>query len=154
MPSSRGLSPHNEQHGRYRVLELLQEQLDTNPQQLSISRCLERMVSRNRPRSIPRRLCRWRVCHWLCSQHLLERRRGCRYVIMLRDSRQSKLIVYSEGYTSTAAKGLQTRLTAGSPQFAIHSRVLGNVLYMMSSVTSKSETLQTIEGLLREALLQ
>ncbi|KAL4954024.1 pyridoxal phosphate-dependent transferase [Aspergillus filifer] len=57
------------------------------------------------------------------------------------------------GYTSTAAKGLQTRLAAGGPHFNVHSRVLGNVLYLMSSVTSKQETLRTIEGLLREALL-
>ncbi|KAL6236719.1 hypothetical protein BDW75DRAFT_104400 [Aspergillus navahoensis] len=57
------------------------------------------------------------------------------------------------GYTSTAAKGLQTRLAAGGPQFNVHSRVLGNVLYLMSSVTSKQETLRTIEDILREALL-
>ncbi|KAL4738574.1 pyridoxal phosphate-dependent transferase [Aspergillus similis] len=57
------------------------------------------------------------------------------------------------GYTSTAAKGLQTRLAAGGTQFNVHSRVLGNVLYLMSSVTSKQETLRTIEGILREALL-
>ncbi|KAL4992819.1 pyridoxal phosphate-dependent transferase [Aspergillus falconensis] len=57
------------------------------------------------------------------------------------------------GYTSTAAKGLQTILAAGGPQFNVHSRVLGNVLYLMSSVTSKQETLRTIEGILREALL-
>ncbi|KAL4818342.1 pyridoxal phosphate-dependent transferase [Aspergillus spinulosporus] len=57
------------------------------------------------------------------------------------------------GYTSTAAKGLQTRLAAGGPQFNVHSRVLGNVLYLMSSVTSKPGTLRTIEAILREALL-
>ncbi|KAL2811779.1 pyridoxal phosphate-dependent transferase [Aspergillus granulosus] len=57
------------------------------------------------------------------------------------------------GYTSNAAKGLQARLTAGGPQFNVHSRVLGNVLYLMSSVTSKKETLRGIESLLREALL-
>ncbi|KAJ0425274.1 pyridoxal phosphate-dependent transferase [Aspergillus carlsbadensis] len=57
------------------------------------------------------------------------------------------------GYTSTAAKGLQARLAAGGPQFNVHSRVLGNVLYLMSSVTSKKNTLRDIEGLLREALL-
>ncbi|RDW83826.1 adenosylmethionine-8-amino-7-oxononanoate aminotransferase [Aspergillus mulundensis] len=57
------------------------------------------------------------------------------------------------GYTSTAAKGLQARLAAGGPEFNVHSRVLGNVLYLMSSITSKQETLRTIEGILREALL-
>ncbi|KAL3477236.1 onanonoxo-7-onima-8-eninoihtemlysoneda [Aspergillus californicus] len=57
------------------------------------------------------------------------------------------------GYTSTAASGLQARLTAGGPHFHVHSRVLGNVLYLMSSVTSKKETLGEIEGVLRRALL-
>ncbi|KAL4905268.1 hypothetical protein BDW74DRAFT_185307 [Aspergillus multicolor] len=57
------------------------------------------------------------------------------------------------GYTSTAAKGLQARLAASGPEFNVHSRVLGNVLYLMSSITSKQETLRTIEGILREALL-
>ncbi|KAL5339761.1 pyridoxal phosphate-dependent transferase [Aspergillus crustosus] len=57
------------------------------------------------------------------------------------------------GYNSTAAKGLQTRLAAGGAGFNVHSRVLGNVLYLMSSVTSKRETMRGIEGILREALL-
>ncbi|RAL08372.1 adenosylmethionine-8-amino-7-oxononanoate aminotransferase [Aspergillus homomorphus CBS 101889] len=57
------------------------------------------------------------------------------------------------GYTSTAAQGLQHRLAAGGDQFAVHSRVLGNVLYLMSSVTSKAESLRAIEEVLRGALL-
>ncbi|KAJ5657569.1 uncharacterized protein N7484_001218 [Penicillium longicatenatum] len=57
------------------------------------------------------------------------------------------------GYTSTAAKGLQQKLAAGGNQFNVHSRVLGNVLYLMSSVTSKPESLQELESLLRSALL-
>ncbi|KAH1299619.1 hypothetical protein KXW39_002191 [Aspergillus fumigatus] len=57
------------------------------------------------------------------------------------------------GYTSTAAKGLQQRLSAGGPQFNVHSRVLGNVLYLMSSITSKPETVRGLEELLRSALL-
>ncbi|EEP76395.1 conserved hypothetical protein [Uncinocarpus reesii 1704] len=57
------------------------------------------------------------------------------------------------GYTSTAASGLQKQLTAGQNGFNVHSRVLGNVLYLMASVTSKAETLSRIEGLLRKALL-
>ncbi|KAL3456082.1 pyridoxal phosphate-dependent transferase [Aspergillus heterothallicus] len=57
------------------------------------------------------------------------------------------------GYTSTAAKGLQARLAAGGPQFNVHSRVLGNVLYLMSSVISKKDTIRGIESILREALL-
>ncbi|KAF5862944.1 hypothetical protein ETB97_010985 [Aspergillus alliaceus] len=57
------------------------------------------------------------------------------------------------GYTSTAARGLQQRLSTSDGKFNVHSRVLGNVLYLMSSLTSQSEALRSIEGLLREALL-
>lgn len=57
------------------------------------------------------------------------------------------------GYTSNAAKGLQKQLAVGGDQFNVHSRVLGNVLYLMSSVTSKPESLQEIERLLRSSLL-
>ncbi|BDD61713.1 hypothetical protein MPDQ_001481 [Monascus purpureus] len=57
------------------------------------------------------------------------------------------------GYTSTAAKGLQEYLSVGAKQFNVHSRVLGNVLYLMASTTSKSESLRALEGLLRSALL-
>jgi dethiobiotin synthetase/adenosylmethionine--8-amino-7-oxononanoate aminotransferase len=56
------------------------------------------------------------------------------------------------GYTSTAATGLQKKLLEGSNEFKIHVRVLGNVLYMMASQTSKKETLQIIERLLLEEL--
>jgi dethiobiotin synthetase/adenosylmethionine--8-amino-7-oxononanoate aminotransferase len=57
------------------------------------------------------------------------------------------------GYTSNAAKGLQKNLAVGGDQFNVHSRVLGNVLYLMSSVTSKPESLQEMERLLRSALV-
>ncbi|KAJ5243504.1 uncharacterized protein N7469_001831 [Penicillium citrinum] len=57
------------------------------------------------------------------------------------------------GYTSTAAKGLQQKLATGGDQFNVHSRVLGNVLYLMSSVTSKPESLREMENLLRSALI-
>ncbi|KAJ9218851.1 hypothetical protein DTO027B5_8972 [Paecilomyces variotii] len=57
------------------------------------------------------------------------------------------------GYTSTAAQGLQKRLAVTGKPYGVHSRVLGNVIYLMASVTSKPESLREIEGLLREALL-
>ncbi|RAL02658.1 adenosylmethionine-8-amino-7-oxononanoate aminotransferase [Aspergillus ibericus CBS 121593] len=56
------------------------------------------------------------------------------------------------GYTSTAAQGLQQRLVAGGAHFQVHSRVLGNVLYLMASVTSTPSALREIEGVLRAAL--
>jgi dethiobiotin synthetase/adenosylmethionine--8-amino-7-oxononanoate aminotransferase len=57
------------------------------------------------------------------------------------------------GYTSNAAKGLQQKLATGGDQFNVHSRVLGNILYLMSSVTSKPENLREMERLLRSSLL-
>lgn len=57
------------------------------------------------------------------------------------------------GYTSNAAKGLQQQLAIGGEHFNVHSRVLGNVLYLMSSVTSKPESLKELESLLRSSLL-
>ncbi|KAJ5519297.1 Pyridoxal phosphate-dependent transferase major region subdomain 2 [Penicillium expansum] len=57
------------------------------------------------------------------------------------------------GYNSNVAKGLQQKLAVGGDQFNVHSRVLGNVLYLMSSVTSKPESLQEMERLLRSAIV-
>ncbi|CAL5868918.1 uncharacterized protein PFLUO_LOCUS3145 [Penicillium psychrofluorescens] len=71
---------------------------------------------------------------------------GTVLVIALRD-------VHGGGYTSTASKGLQQKLATGGDQFNVHSRVLGNVLYLMSSVTSKPQSLREMEALLRSALL-
>ncbi|KAK2824761.1 hypothetical protein FQN49_007503 [Arthroderma sp. PD_2] len=58
------------------------------------------------------------------------------------------------GYTSNAASGLQKKLTAGDGPFNIHSRVLGNVLYLMASVTSTREVLDKVERLLRKSLVE
>jgi dethiobiotin synthetase/adenosylmethionine--8-amino-7-oxononanoate aminotransferase len=57
------------------------------------------------------------------------------------------------GYSSSAATGLQKQMLEGSTEFNVHSRVLGNVFYLMASQTSKPETLQEIEMLLTEALV-
>ncbi|KAJ5100561.1 Pyridoxal phosphate-dependent transferase major region subdomain 2 [Penicillium angulare] len=57
------------------------------------------------------------------------------------------------GYTSNVAKGLQQKLAVGGDQFNVHSRVLGNILYLMSSVTSKPDSLREMERLLRSSLL-
>jgi dethiobiotin synthetase/adenosylmethionine--8-amino-7-oxononanoate aminotransferase len=56
------------------------------------------------------------------------------------------------GYSSTAATGLQKKLLAGSDEFKIHVRVLGNVLYVMAGQKSKPETLRSIEKTLLDAL--
>lgn len=58
------------------------------------------------------------------------------------------------GYTSNAAADLQSMLLGISDGgFVVHSRVLGNVLYLMASMTSKPETLAAIEKTLARALL-
>lgn len=58
------------------------------------------------------------------------------------------------GYTSNAAAELQVNLLGTSEGgFSVHSRVLGNVLYLMSSMTSKPESLAEIEKTLMRALL-
>jgi len=56
------------------------------------------------------------------------------------------------GYSSTAATGLQKKLLIGSDEFKIHVRVLGNVLYVMASQTSKPETLRNLEKTLLDTL--
>ncbi|OQN95841.1 hypothetical protein B0A48_18126 [Cryoendolithus antarcticus] len=58
------------------------------------------------------------------------------------------------GYASTAATGLRDRLLAGTEpgQAVIHSRVLGNVLYLMGAMTSTPETLAGVEKTVLKAL--
>ena len=50
-------------------------------------------------------------------------------------------------YASTAATGLRDKLFTGHPDesWVIHSRVLGNVLYLMAATTTRKETLEIIE---------
>ncbi|PVH81257.1 onanonoxo-7-onima-8-eninoihtemlysoneda [Cadophora sp. DSE1049] len=52
------------------------------------------------------------------------------------------------GYSSIAATGLQKKLLNRSVDFKIHVRVLGNVLYMMASQTSKPQAIKSIEKFL------
>jgi dethiobiotin synthetase/adenosylmethionine--8-amino-7-oxononanoate aminotransferase len=58
------------------------------------------------------------------------------------------------GYASTAATGLRDRLFNGSQpgEPVIHSRVLGNVLYLMGAMTSTPETLKGVEETVLRAL--
>lgn len=73
-----------------------------------------------------------------------------------RSAKQSQSLISILGYTSTAAKGLQQKLALGECgllRFNVHSRVLGNVLYLMASMKSTPDDLSRIESLLRSALL-
>lgn len=60
------------------------------------------------------------------------------------------------GYASTAATGLRDRMFAGvggkSGEPVVHSRVLGNVLYLMGAMTSTPETLRGVEETVLQAL--
>nr|POF02268.1 isoform 5 of bifunctional dethiobiotin synthetase/7,8-diamino-pelargonic acid aminotransferase, mitochondrial [Quercus suber] len=55
-------------------------------------------------------------------------------------------------YASTAATGLRDRMLAGEGEWIIHSRVLGNVLYLMAAVTTSAETLQGVQAKVLGAL--
>jgi bifunctional dethiobiotin synthetase / adenosylmethionine---8-amino-7-oxononanoate aminotransferase len=56
------------------------------------------------------------------------------------------------GYNSSAAAGLLKKLLEGSEDFKVHSRVLGNVFYLMAGQMSKRKTLLSIEHLLLDVL--
>ncbi|KAI9836784.1 MAG: hypothetical protein M1819_000949 [Sarea resinae] len=57
------------------------------------------------------------------------------------------------GYSSTAANSLQSGLLNAGEDWNVHSRTLGNVLYLMASQTSTREELAKIESILRTTLL-
>ncbi|KAK4612052.1 Bifunctional dethiobiotin synthetase/adenosylmethionine-8-amino-7-oxononanoate aminotransferase [Fulvia fulva] len=58
------------------------------------------------------------------------------------------------GYASTAATGLRDKMLAGdgTGNGVVHSRVLGNVLYLMAAMTTPEETLRDLEGTVSKAL--
>lgn len=58
------------------------------------------------------------------------------------------------GYNSSAAAGLQKKVLEGSTNFKVHSRVLGNVFYLMASQVSERKSLQSIERLLLDSCLK
>ncbi|KAK9432163.1 pyridoxal phosphate-dependent transferase [Lipomyces doorenjongii] len=71
---------------------------------------------------------------------------GSVLAITLKDSAGS-------GYTSTISQDLQSRLAQGNGrEWNIHSRVLGNVIYLMSSLTSTSQNIRMIEEFVDSAL--
>ncbi|WZH43077.1 adenosylmethionine-8-amino-7-oxononanoate aminotransferase [Fusarium acuminatum] len=56
------------------------------------------------------------------------------------------------GYKSLAAKKLQTHLREGTGSWNAHSRVLGNVFYVMASQKTSRQSLEELQGLLLGAL--
>lgn len=62
------------------------------------------------------------------------------------------------GYSSNVAVDLQSALLKGDfgsegERWNVHSRVLGNVLYVMTSQTTKQEDVERLQKLLRQALM-
>ncbi len=58
----------------------------------------------------------------------------------------------TKGYSSNAADGLQARLSETDGEFTIHTRILGNVLYVMASLKSERESLANIQSRLIDGL--
>jgi dethiobiotin synthetase/adenosylmethionine--8-amino-7-oxononanoate aminotransferase len=58
------------------------------------------------------------------------------------------------GYKSNAARKIQAALSSGDRDsgWNVHSRVLGNVIYIMASQKTTEATIEGIEGLLRKYL--
>jgi dethiobiotin synthetase/adenosylmethionine--8-amino-7-oxononanoate aminotransferase len=56
------------------------------------------------------------------------------------------------GYTSSAAVGLRDALLFDHSKIQIHSRILGNVIYLMASMTTKRKSLDVIEETFRQKL--
>ncbi|KAK2068054.1 hypothetical protein P8C59_002726 [Phyllachora maydis] len=58
----------------------------------------------------------------------------------------------AEGYASTAAARLRDALAAGEEGWAVHSRVLGNVLYLMGSQTITADEIKLVGDLVIKVL--
>ncbi|KAI1504477.1 bifunctional dethiobiotin synthetase/adenosylmethionine-8-amino-7-oxononanoate aminotransferase [Biscogniauxia marginata] len=56
------------------------------------------------------------------------------------------------GYKSQAASTLQARLRTGTSLWNVHSRVLGNVLYVMASQKSSMDDIERLQALVLESL--
>lgn len=58
------------------------------------------------------------------------------------------------GYASTAATGLRDKMLAGKEgkEAVVHSRVLGNVLYLMAAMTTPREMVRELERVVMEGL--
>lgn len=56
------------------------------------------------------------------------------------------------GYSSTAATRLQLRLKEGYGSWTVHSRTLGNVLYLMASQTTGKDAISALQDLILEVI--
>ena len=60
-------------------------------------------------------------------------------------SLRSTVVLTFAGYTSSAAVGLRDTLLFDHAKVQIHSRILGNVIYLMASMTTTRNQLETVE---------
>ena len=56
------------------------------------------------------------------------------------------------GYESNAAAGVEASLRKGTGLWNVHTRVLGNVIYVMTSLTTSRETIEAMQTLIMRAL--
>lgn len=56
------------------------------------------------------------------------------------------------GYTSSAAVGLRDSLLFDHGKVQIHSRILGNVIYLMASMTTKKKDVEMVQDEFRKKL--
>ncbi|OBT58392.1 hypothetical protein VE04_00766 [Pseudogymnoascus sp. 24MN13] len=82
----------------------------------------------------------------------VSRRTEVESVVALGSVLAIKLRDENPGYTSTAAIGLQSALSRVEGGFGIHSRVLGNVFYVMASQTTTVDVVRGIEERVIQAL--
>ena len=68
------------------------------------------------------------------------------------DEHRLSLLTVSTGYTSSAAVGLRDALLFEKSKVQIHSRILGNVIYLMASMTTYPKDIEVVEEVFKQKL--
>jgi dethiobiotin synthetase/adenosylmethionine--8-amino-7-oxononanoate aminotransferase len=63
-----------------------------------------------------------------------------------------RLLTILTGYTSSAAVGLRDALLFQKSKVQIHSRILGNVIYLMASMITKKKDIEVVEEVFKKKL--
>jgi hypothetical protein len=63
-----------------------------------------------------------------------------------------RLLTILIGYTSSAAVGLRDALLFQKSKVQIHSRILGNVIYLMASMITKKKDIEVVEEVFKKKL--
>ena len=64
----------------------------------------------------------------------------------------TKLMLMATGYTSSVAVGLRDTLLFDRSKVQIHSRILGNVIYLMASLTTTQSQLVAVQDTFKQKL--